>query len=374
MNNERSESKTISPERIRQARELRGKTQSELAVIAGTNQSTIANIENGRLVPSDELLDAIAMCLGFPPAFFRQEPPIDFPLGSLILYRAKASMTAREEARAHRYAQIAFEMASKLAGQLKMPPMRLPEVTDGPEVAAEVARSALGLSPDTPTLNLIRSIERAGVVVLALPISLADEEIDAFSLWGGAAQSKPIIALVNMQVGDRLRTSVAHELGHLVMHRSIRGTMTDIEQEAKRFAGAFLLPETVMRDEIATPVTLTSLAALKPRWGVSIQALIMRASELGIVTERQKKYLFTRLTILGWRKREPQHLDIPVEEPRGLCQMVDMLYGTPPSFNRMARDLRLPTALIKELLERRAMTPTVVSKGNLVRFSAGNRA
>jgi len=68
------------------------------------------------------------------------------------------------------------------------------------------------------------------------------------------------------------------------MHQTIRDDLSEIERDANLFAAELLMPETAMRQEIVSPVTLPSLAAMKPRWRVSIQALIRRAYELEIIT------------------------------------------------------------------------------------------
>lgn len=358
----------ISGERVKQARELREWTQIELAKRLGVNQSTVASIENGRLTPSVELLEAVSLQVGFPPSFFRQDPSDDFPLGSLLLFRARVSVSARKQAQAHTYAQITYECIRKLTHRIKPIPMRLPQLADTPEVAATVTRTALGLSPDTPILHLVHSLERAGVLVLALPIIV--EGIDAFSQWTGTNFDKPVINVLQAEAGDRLRFSIAHEVGHLVMHQSIRGGLSEIEREADRFAGRLLLPEAAMRAEVLTPVTLTSLATLKPRWRVSIQALIMRAHELAIMTDRQKKYLFQQLSARGWRKREPRSLNIPVEKPRAFRQMAEILYGLPIDYHRLATDVRLSETLLREILDLHAgkVQPAVA---NVVPFRVG---
>src|SRR5262249_25364187 len=137
-----------------------------------------------------------------------------------------------------------------------------------------------------------------------------------FSLWSDNDPRRPVMMINSLKSGDRLRLSVAHEIGHLVLHKSPRGSLKEIEKQAYAFAREFLLPSEAMKREIKRPVTLTSLAALKPRWGVSIQALIRCAYELGISSEGQYRYLSEQISKLGWRKREPENLDIPVEKPR----------------------------------------------------------
>lgn len=50
--------------RIREARELKGMTQEELATKLGTGKSTVSKYENGSINPSLELLNRIAIVLG----------------------------------------------------------------------------------------------------------------------------------------------------------------------------------------------------------------------------------------------------------------------------------------------------------------------
>ena len=166
---------------------------------------------------------------------------------------------------------------------------------------------------------MINATERAGIVVLAIPIS--HDDIDAFSAW---VESTPVIAICSgKSAGDRRRFSAGHELDHLIMHfgKTIR---SGEHREADEFAAELLMPEKAMRREIVPPITLASLAALKPRWDVSIQALVYRAHEVGIISDRQYRYLFEQVSIRGWRKREPENLDIPVEKPRALRKIVEL--------------------------------------------------
>src|SRR5712692_4726509 len=199
----------IFGERIEQARELHGWTQTELARRVGVDQSTIAYIEGGRKRPSDAVADAIAFQTGFPPSFFRQEPCPYFPFGSLE-FRARASMTGRERRQAYQYAKTVFEVAARMAARLKTPPVRLSRLKCSPPEAARITRSELGLSPDTPIRHLVHELERAGVVVLALPVRL--EGRDGFSGWAGGEHPVPVINLPAGAPGDRLRFSVGHEV------------------------------------------------------------------------------------------------------------------------------------------------------------------
>lgn len=338
--------------RIKQARELRGWTQTDLADQTGVSQAAIARVEGGLLGPSAELVTRAALALGFPLGFFRTEP-LEVPLGSL-LFRASKRLSARHQVSARRWGEISLEAYHRLANQVELPVIRLPRFPGVPDPAdaAQATRAALGLSPDSPIKNLVRTVERAGVVVLDLPVKA--EQKEAFSFWHGDGLETPVIGLFQQRSGDRLRFSVAHELGHLVMP----GTFSqDPEAKANAFASELLLPATAIRQIVAPPVTLSDLAALKPIWGVSIQALVMRCRSLGLLSERQYRYLFERIGRLGWRRREPPELDVPVERPRALRQMAEMLYGDPIDVKRLAARLNLSPSFVSELLQQ---PPTAV--------------
>ena len=162
---------------------------------------------------------------------------------------------------------------------------------------------------------------------------------------------KPIIAVSSMSPGDRLRFSVAHELGHLVLHRFPNQKPSVLEKEAHMFAGEFLLPSEAMMFEYPPTVTLTGLMELKLRWGVSIQALVVRAKELNIITRHDEQHLFQQIGQRGWRTHEPAELDIPAERPRLLRQMAEMVYGGSLDFDRIGSEMKLSPRFVESVIE-----------------------
>lgn len=347
----------INGSRIRQARELAQLTQAELASDVGTTQPIIAQIESGRMKADDELAEVLATRLSVPVSFFSRDDPPDFPPGTL-LFRSHVNMLASDRDKIQRLGQLEFEMSTTLAKRVRNKvALRLPQLSDEPTdiiTAAELTRSALGLSLGVPIPHLVKAVELSGAIVLALPARF--KTCDAFSLWvtvsatqANLAVRRPLIVLSGEAPGDRLRFSLAHELGHLVLHQAVRGTEREYEDEANRFASELLLPEAAMREQLIPPITLTALAQMKPIWGVSIQALIRRALDLRIITDRQYKYLFQQLGERKWRTEEP--IALQVEKPRLMRQMVEIAYGNPISYHRLAHDLDLSPLLVKELIE-----------------------
>lgn len=338
----------INGDRIRLARELRGLTQTELAELVNITQPTIAQIEKGVISPSDNTLQAIILRTGFPLSFFKQPTSIEFPAGSSLLNRARASMTLRERNVARQYARVVFEVAEKLEKSFKEIPVHLLPLDDDAISAAMQTRSFLGFSPDSPIDNLINAIEDNGIMVIALPVKLRDQ--DAFSMWVRGKARRPLIILSGAsESGDRLRFSVAHEIGHLVIHKGTILSMKELEDEADEFAGEFLMPREAMLKEITVPVTLPTLLPLKKRWKVSLQALIRRAYELGVISQRQYKYLMQQVSARGWRTKEP--IDIPKEKPRKISQMAENIYGFPIDYRSLASDMNLTSQMMKEIIE-----------------------
>ncbi len=357
----------IYGERVRQVRELLELTQDELAQLLNLNQPTVAYIESGRVPPSNEVVELIALRTGFPPSFFSQPPDDDFPVGSL-LFRGKASRSSKAERRAHRSAQLGFYLLTRLMRGVKPLPVTIPTLDYDPSTSAMTTRVAMGLSPDKPIPHLLNVIERAGVLVIALPIEV--EGIDAFSVWTGTQQ--PIIAISRSKDIARMRWSVAHELAHLVMHRSFPGhDLQTLEHEANLFAGEFLVPEVSAREELTAPLTLSSLALQKPRWRVSMQALAMIAYHLGIITPRQRTSLFQQLTMKGWRLKEP--IDVPEERPAALLQLATMAYGSPINYSRLASDVSLLPSFARSYIEACQPPPPTDDSGKVVQFDQPRR-
>jgi Zn-dependent peptidase ImmA (M78 family)/DNA-binding XRE family transcriptional regulator len=332
----------INGERVRQARELRGMTQAALAKFVGVSQAAIAQIEAGIFLASDNLLHEISRRTKQPLRFFGQEPAPEFPVGSL-LFRSHGAMTKGELNLTYRNAQFAYDVYTRLRGKLRSLPVKIPMMPGiDPATAARETRRILGIPFDAPIPHLLNVLEWSGVIAVVVPHIKSSE---AFSLWFNGS---PVLSLSSDRSGDRARLSVAHELGHLTLHAGKSRFEVD-DFEADDFAAEFLMPEVVITKELRPPVTLSSLATLKSRWRVSIQALIRRAKDVGVISERQYKYLFEQLSAMGWRKQEP--VEIAPEQPRALRQMAEMLYGDPIDFHAMAHELALDVDDLRRMME-----------------------
>jgi Zn-dependent peptidase ImmA (M78 family)/DNA-binding XRE family transcriptional regulator len=337
----------MNGERLRQARELCGLTQQELADKLGIAQSAVAQIEAGLFIPSESLSQSIAIETGFELSFLTDRAnPVDFPTGSL-LYRGRAKVSAKDKAGAHRFAQTLFEISIKVRKGFRPIPVSLPRLkVELPAAAARILRSHLGLSPDTPIANITLGLERAGVVIIHVPLEI--DGLDGFSAWIGDI---PMIALVGTGGGYRNRYTLSEEVGHLVMHAPLIVSVEEAEKEVKPFVGEFILPEEAMRREMLPPITLSSLASLRHKWGASIQFLAMRANALGVTTANQHRYLMQQMS--SWRsaKKEPGDGSIQQEQPQLLKKLMEATYKNAPDSRRLRRDFGIPMSIMRPILK-----------------------
>jgi Zn-dependent peptidase ImmA (M78 family) len=180
-------------------------------------------------------------------------------------------------------------------------------------------------------------VENAGGIIVECDFDT--HQIDGFTKWRGPTLP-PLFFMNRSLPPDRWRWTLAHELGHAVMH-TMQYPSEDMEHEADAFAQEFLLPRQYVRNEFVG-LTFPKLAGLKTYWKVSIQALIARAHTIGAISPRQRTYMFMQWSRAGYRLREPAELDPPSEPPKTLSQLIsDHLRRLGYSVQELARALNL---------------------------------
>jgi Zn-dependent peptidase ImmA (M78 family) len=243
---------------------------------------------------------------------------------------------------------VAFELAVFLGQKLKQVPINLPRLKESPEKAAQITRTALGIAPHVPVVDLMQRAERNGVLILLVPREIST--LDGFATWVGSPYPRPVIALLGGKVGYRINFTLGEEIGHLVLHSPLTVSVAEADNQARAFAQELLLPREAMLDEMRSPVTLTNLALLKPRWNVSLQMLIRRASDLKLITQNQYRYLNQQVRTSGWTQVEPGDEHIPQPKPRLMRKMAELQYGNPIDLGKLSTETGIPTQIVAELL------------------------
>jgi Zn-dependent peptidase ImmA (M78 family)/transcriptional regulator with XRE-family HTH domain len=339
----------ISPGRLRRAREMRGLTQSDLAEAADVDQSHVAVLEAGFRQPSAQVLTSLARALDLPPSYFRQ-PVRAYLSGGTLRYRAKADLGKRAAARIRGEAEHLLDIVMWLSERVNRVPTRLPSGGGDPVEAARAVRELMKPDPTGPISHLVRNFEKLGGVIVALG---PEEGFDAFAEWGGRLQDLPVIAISDGVPPDRLRMNVAHEIGHLVLHRDSMIAMRLAEDQAFKFASALLMPpKSISRDFASAGTDVDALLALKRKWGVSVQALVRCARDLGHVSERHYRTLNARISRMGWKRDEPPEANRFTERPLAVRRMAEVAFGMPLPYGVMEKSLHVPESQLKRFFSR----------------------
>jgi len=307
----------------RLAREMLEHTQTATANNAGLTQARLSRIESGQIPPAPEEVDALATALQVPVAFLR-EPGVP---AAAPLFRKRAIRSARRVAGIQGRLNVAVLIAQRLlnAGVDLEAPQRFPEPgdlpADEPEHAAEILRRDWRL-PAGPIDDITATIESAAGLVLLVDFGTTD----ATAAFIATPADGRLWFLINARetAGDRVRLSLAHELGHAVLHRLLPTVdEREVEDQAFRFAAALLLP----RDSFdhAVPydaLTLQRARQLKRAYGVSIQAIIRAARSRERISQARYTSLYKQLSARQWRIHEPDPIE--VETPKLWPEVVDV--------------------------------------------------
>ncbi len=353
----------FSRRRLRLAREEEGLTQSGLAkrvaeLGGGLTGPSVSQLEAGRTKPSARTLAFLAAALDHPVEFLAG-PPGELPeSGDDAFFRRLTSTPARERRRASSLAMYAvlFARGAESYG-IDLPKPGLTSFPLGPgSTVLDVTAAALDLREhldidDGPIDNVVRLAESLGVLVLRAEGHL-DPRIDAFSVYDPA---RPVIVLGgDKRDWNRSRFDTAHELGHLVGHANDHDAFGQrwAEQQAHAFAAEFLMPEEQIKHELPRNFDVQEFLGLKERWGVSIQALVRRAHDVGPMPRPVYETAVRLMSAWGWRRPNGEPgISRPLERPRLLRDLADNLEQE-GVLDALVADLGLPDRVLDHLVGR----------------------
>lgn len=303
-------------------REAKGWSQRELAEQAGVSQGYLSKVESGLLELRGEQLEKVTTALGCPVELLFDDTPLRGLEVTCLHHRRRSSQlnatTVRQiEALTHltRVSVEGLLHGIELLPEARLVAIDIDEVADPAEIARRL-RVAWRV-PSGPIANLTELIEAAGVVIVQRQLGTGSQ--DAVSSWPHEQDRAPMMVVNIGLTADRYRFTLAHELGHLVMHRLPSESQ---EKEANLFAAEFLSPAREIGPSLTGLTTrdLSTFLALKQQWGISIAALMQRALDLDKITDRQFREMRVQLGRLGWREFEPG--TVPSEVPATLDRVI----------------------------------------------------
>lgn len=297
----------FEPKRLRLSRQFLGFALQELGERVGVSRQAIHQFESGQRTPTEEMIDALAAALLVKPAFFFSSSFAEVEHADCN-FRKLEKTTVRDVEQVIAHGALLKELIGLLEEVIEFPTPNFPRCrVDGlgdVELVAGTVRRHWGLTDNEPIVSTMRVAETAGAIVVQFPGVSA--EIDALSICG----ERPMIVRPSDKPStSRLRFDLAHELGHLIMHQD--GARPDdhdaAEEQAHRFASAFLLPKKAFMREFPRGRRLdwTAIFSIKRRWKVSAAAILRRAKDLDIIDAAQYRSGNIFLSKQGYKRNEP---------------------------------------------------------------------
>lgn len=312
-------------ERIKSARVSAGMSLRELGEKVGLSHAAIAKYEKDEVIPNSQVIIQFADALNVRIDYFFRDQTVTL---SNPQYRKKSSL--REKAKKAILSEVVEWLERYLDVEMILGIRRNPDSIlqekiavnniEEAEDAADQLRERWKLGND-PIENLMDVLEQNGIKV-----GLIDDYPKFDALIVTFNERYPAIIIKKGIPGDRQRFNLAHELAHLVL--DVQGEL-DEEKVAHRFAGAFLVPRTAAYQELGrnrNNLIVEELLTLKLKYGMSMQAWIYRAADLGIISRQTAGRLYRQFKMRGWYRHEPGPQVAP-EEPTHMKMLVFRALG-----------------------------------------------
>src|SRR4030042_5192691 len=317
-------------ERLAQLRLARNLTLDALSVKMGgiVTKQALSKYEQNQAQPSPLVLTKLSAALGVKANYFLSSPQITV---KFVAYRKATSLLPREKARVESVVTQCLEdriRVQTLIGQTKVDvlpwnKLAISSLEDTERQAGHMRTLwELGASPIS---DVVGTFEEHQLCVLSIE---ADEKFDGMSALGYDTSGNILAgAIISRQdvPGERQRLNLTHELGHLVL--KIPENINE-EEAAFRFGSAFLAPAEQLIREVGPKrsyIHISELLILKRRFGISIQALLHRMLDLGIINDSYYRRWCVYINKTGWKKQEPDELIR--ETPQWLTRNLSRLVG-----------------------------------------------
>ena len=338
----------FEPARLSQARLRLGTSKTDPANQVGVSPAAIGQYEAGVPAPRPEVLDRLAKALHARTDFFSVGRPLARIDTVNAHFRSLRPTRVSDRQKALATATLVWELTFALERFIRLPAVDLPALPVGtpPAEAAAALRQQWNL-PDGPVKHLVATAESHGIVVAVRPLREIDD-VDAFSV---VILERPIIITTPRRTENvfKHRFSVAHEIGHLLLHGDVGEPTATVEKEADEFAAAFLTPAAAMDAAPPQRLDLAALDRLGRKWGVAPTSLVRRMVERGRTTESSARRAYQRLATVYDAKADPTNA-YPGEVPTLLRKAAELAGDHGAGVHSLAEALKLTPAQIRDLL------------------------
>ncbi|WP_297338402.1 helix-turn-helix domain-containing protein [Algoriphagus sp.] len=295
--------------RLKSARLMNGLSLQGLAdkINNRITKQSLSKYELGHVIPDSEMIGILSEALGVRPDYFFSDQVLEIDIqgnDKLSLFTAKERTRIVEIAKDElgRYLELEQILGIETRFENPLSGISIQSFEDIDNVALRLREIwCLGTGPLS---NVIELLEDHHVKVLEIE---STEEFDGFSTWVNG-KSIPLIVLNKAKLNDapdRKRFTALHELAHLILEVN---HLPEKEKFCHAFATAMLIPEERLRIELGgrrSKLSFHELAAIKQQYGISMQALVYRAKNLGLISDNYFRQFYAVFNQLGYRKNEP---------------------------------------------------------------------
>ena len=318
--------KTLFAERFKSARLMNGFSLQDLADALENKLSRQAlhRYEKGEVIPDSEKINWLSKVLKVTPDYFFRSTQVELgaiEFRTLTKIPPKEAAIVNEKTREYLSRYLELEEILHIPGEFKSPLDNFGVITSFKQVneAAECLRAKWHLGKGA-LFNIAELLEDNFIKVVRLDVDDAFDGLQTF-----VNNSIPVIAYNARKINkpDRIRITLLHELGHLLLNF---GNASDKQKETfcHQFAGAMLLPESILKAELGehrNKLSVNELGSIKKQYGISIQAIVMRAKACGIINDNYTRQFFFMIRQMNWSVDEPVEY-LGVEESNRFEQLL----------------------------------------------------
>ena len=336
-------------EKLQELRLLYGMSRAELAEKLDVTEQAVWQFETNKVNPKlSPTVLTLAKLFKVNIKFFEANPLVSHVNRGSIAFR-NGDLASKKTIQMQEVYVNAAVVEEKLQGK-KLDKRLISEI-------ALLARKHLDISIHND--DLLYRIEMSGINVLSRFMP-EGSSADAYSLWTN--DNVPYLVLAIGKSYARRNFDLAHELGHLLLHRAVDFELLDInehdlkEQEANEFASSLLLPENEFKKTfeklVGTKVSQPDrYIPLKQYFNVSIQALEYKAFKLGYLTPAQNSYFYRQIHKKNYKIFEPLDREIPVYKPGKILSMLDVvLSNNLTDVQSLTYSMRISKEMLAEIL------------------------
>lgn len=358
-------------EKLQELRLLYGMSRAELAKKLDITEQAIWQFETNKVKPKiSPTVLSLSKLFKVDLRFFESQPLQSYVNRGKIAFRNEDLVSKKTIQMQEVYVNVVHTLIQHLESYLVTPPKTIYSIVEEIEEklrtqpltkklikeSAIIVRDQLGISMRND--NILYQLEMSGINVLSRFMPKGSNA-DAYSLW--TEDNVPYLVLAIGKSYARRNFDLAHELGHLILHRSVDFEFLDREeyeakeQEANEFASYFLLPEEQFRTKfesiVGTKVSNPDrYIALKEYFNVSIQALEYKAYRLGYLTSAQNSYFYRQIHKKDYKVYEPLDKETPVMKPGKILSMLDMVLENVVTLQSLLYSLGISKDLLASIL------------------------